>query len=470
MVHLLHVEMLALVRELMSKFMKPGAIPLRVKEILKVNVRDTEAQLSNKNLSVGRYVYTAMAKARVEKKLWVGNLYNSLREGYMKATEFLLKNLPLDNHIVTSLSALTPSLIQSESLCSAFMALGKALPNVVPSEALGLLQEEVRAYQIDPDLVPLANTYDEENGRVDVDWWSQVALLRTERGARYPTLMKLVRALLSIFTGPLVEGSFNIMDDILEADRCRMNVETYEGLAIIKSTMKARKWTASTMSIDQPLRHSCLASYKTYQLHLEKKKAREEDMRQKRMTEAMRVRSTAVANRIVSQARKSKRPAKDCSSGPSSSSTRPVAIPKTISSSKPRPFRPTGRSTSSSGRSTTSSRLPTTSSRLLTTSRPSSSSSMLSTSSSQPSTTSSSGPSTTSSSGPSSSSSSGPSTSSSGPSTTSSSGPSTSSSSGQPKLFSLFYGPAKKSTATASTTSGKRKSSDDSAPSKKWKK
>ncbi|XP_063751989.1 uncharacterized protein LOC134872551 [Eleginops maclovinus] len=460
MVHLLHVEMLALVRELLSKFMKPGAIPLSVKEILKINVRDAALQLPNKPLCVGKYGYSAMTKARVAKTLWVGNLYNSLREGYMKAAEFLLKNLPLDNHMVTSLSALTPSLIQCDSLGSAFMALGKALPNVVPPEALGPLREEVRAYQIDADLVPLANTYVEENSRVDVDWWSQVALLRnSERGVRYPTLIKLVKALLSIFTGPLVEGSFNIMDDILEADRCRMNVETYESLAIIKSTMKARKWTASTMLIDQPLRNSCLSSYKTYQLHLEKKKAREQGMREKRMSEAMRVRSTAVANRIVTQAKKSK--------GPSSSSTRPAASPrptrpspKTISSAKTRPFRPTGPSTTSSGaakKPSSSSSGPSASSSGAT-NKPSASSSGPSASSSGPS-ASTSGPSAFSS---------GPSASSSGPSA-SSSGPSTASS-GQPKLFSLFHGPAKKSSSIASTTSGKRKSSDDSEPGKKRKK
>lgn len=121
---------------------------------------------------------------------------------------------------------------------------------------------EVRAYQVDADLVPHAQTYDDEDGRVDVNWCSHVASLKnSERGVRYPNLCKLVKALLSIFTGPLVEGSFNLMDDILEADRCSMNMETYESLAVVKSTMKTRDWTASTMTIDQSLRRSCLSSY-----------------------------------------------------------------------------------------------------------------------------------------------------------------------------------------------------------------
>lgn len=73
-------------------------------------------------------------------------------------------------------------------------------------------------------------------------------------GVRYPTLIKLFKALLSIFTDPLVEGSFNLIDDILETDRCSLNVETYESLTVVKSTMKAREWTTLIITINQPLR------------------------------------------------------------------------------------------------------------------------------------------------------------------------------------------------------------------------
>lgn len=210
-----------------------------------------------------------MNKARVEKKIWVGHLYDSLREGYMRSAEFLLKNLPVDNVILTTLSALTSSLIHSDAVVGALTTLGKALPDVVPLEETGQLEEECRAYQIDGDMLLRWQGYIEEDCRVDVDWWSHVASLKNaDRGVRYPTLCKLVKALLSIFTGPL--------DDTLRADRCSMNVETYESLAMIKSTLKARDWTASIMAIDQPLRRSCPFSLQSYQSHLKKKKETEQ--------------------------------------------------------------------------------------------------------------------------------------------------------------------------------------------------
>ncbi|XP_060786772.1 uncharacterized protein LOC132892503 [Neoarius graeffei] len=321
MVHLLHVEMVALVRELLSKFMTPKTIPLSHKELLKVDVRNRDLQLSNKRLSVGQFCYSALNKARVERKVWVKHIYDSLREGYMKSAEFLQKNLPLDNSILTSLSALTPALIQSDAVVGAFTTIGEALPNVVPPEEIGQLVEECRAYQMDADMLLHLPSYIEGDCRVDVDWWSHVVSLRNaERDVRYPTLGKLVKAVLSIFTGPLVEGSFNLMDDLLESDRCSMNVETYESLTVIKSTLKARDWTASTMNIDQPLRRSCLSSFLNYQLHLKKKKETTQALKQKRLNEAARMLSSKEANKLAQQARKIKRPAKSSSAQASISS------------------------------------------------------------------------------------------------------------------------------------------------------
>ncbi|RXN32352.1 C-type mannose receptor 2-like protein [Labeo rohita] len=119
-----------------------------------------------------KHSFFAFNKARVEKKPWVQKVYSSLREGYIKAATFLLKNLPLNNNIITSLSALTPSLILHESVQGAFNTLAKALPNAVKSEELGQLDEEVRAYQINTDLGAQAKRFEENNAQIDVDRWT----------------------------------------------------------------------------------------------------------------------------------------------------------------------------------------------------------------------------------------------------------------------------------------------------------
>lgn len=93
-----------------------------------------------------------------------------------------------------------------------------ALPNVAPEE-IGKLDEDARAYQIDAQLVARAPLY-EEGGTMLVGG----AKLDESGSERVPVLNKLVKAYL---LRPLVEGSFNLIDDILEKDRCSMDIETY---------------------------------------------------------------------------------------------------------------------------------------------------------------------------------------------------------------------------------------------------
>ncbi|KAL0149902.1 hypothetical protein M9458_054796 [Cirrhinus mrigala] len=239
MIHVLHAEMLLLVRELLSKFMKPETIPLSAKGLLKLNVHQRDLQYTDKRLSVGRFSFFALNKARVEKKPWVQKVYSSLREGYIKAATFLLKNLPLNNNIITSLSALTPSLILHESVQGAFNTLAKALPNAVKSEELGQLDEEVRAYQINTDLGAQAKCFEENNARIDVDWWT-----------------------------------------------------------ILKSHMKVMGKTASKMQITPALRRFCLSSYETYQNHLKKKKVNLDKQKERKLREAVKVLSAVRVRKV----------------------------------------------------------------------------------------------------------------------------------------------------------------------------
>lgn len=111
----------------------------------------------------------------------------------------------------------------------------------------------MRAYQIDTDLGAQAKCFQENIAQIDVDWWSRIfAMKMPEGGMRFPILGKLVKALLSLFTGPLVKRSFNIMDDIIEKDRVRLNIETYEGLAIIKSHMNGLNGQNCLQNINYP--------------------------------------------------------------------------------------------------------------------------------------------------------------------------------------------------------------------------
>ena len=57
--------------------------------------------------------------------------------------------------------------------------------------------------------------------------WTGGPKVKDGNTLRYPAFGKLVKALLSIFSGPLIEGTFNIMDDTVEKrqsnyDHCKL--------------------------------------------------------------------------------------------------------------------------------------------------------------------------------------------------------------------------------------------------------
>ena len=61
---------------------------------------------------------------------------------------------------------------------------------------------------------------------------------------RYPHLSKVVAAALSIFHGPQVESSFNIMGDVIDAKKNRLNIETFSAIQSIKYSLRRRKTSA----------------------------------------------------------------------------------------------------------------------------------------------------------------------------------------------------------------------------------
>ena len=65
-------------------------------------------------------------------------------------------------------------------------------------------------------------------------WWASV-------DERYPCIFKMVCSVLSIFHGPRVESTFNVMGDVIDKKSGRMNMETYSAFQDIKYGLKSRQ-------------------------------------------------------------------------------------------------------------------------------------------------------------------------------------------------------------------------------------
>ena len=148
-------------------------------------------------------------------------------------------------------------------------------------------------------MLELATSHDENQMRVDVDYWAKVFSLKTSNEPRYPMLQKLISATLSIFSGPLIESTFNIMDDIVEKDRSKLTVENYEAVAIIKTAIKRQKISAVQMTIHANMKKACITTYSSYKQYLATKKQVKEQKKEQKLKDSVLILKKEKAKRVA---------------------------------------------------------------------------------------------------------------------------------------------------------------------------
>ena len=88
------------------------------------------------------------------------------------------------------------------------------------------------SFEIQKYVTDLEFALPEEKERLDF-WWKKA--LKTNR---YPVLSSLVRSCLSIFTGPMVECLFSMMNVIIDSRSGSMEIETYSFIVTTKYSLK----------------------------------------------------------------------------------------------------------------------------------------------------------------------------------------------------------------------------------------
>ncbi|XDV48613.1 hypothetical protein PO909_018003 [Leuciscus waleckii] len=106
------------------------------------------------------------------------------------------------------------------------------MKHVVPLES-DITQEIIR-YNVDPNLAK----YEDDI----VKWWGHVMSL-----GKYPALSQVIRGALSIFHGPLVESSFSLMGDVIDAKRANMKISTFDAVQTVKYVLRSRGKTGISM-------------------------------------------------------------------------------------------------------------------------------------------------------------------------------------------------------------------------------
>ena len=86
--------------------------------------------------------------------------------------------------------------------------------------------------------VPPLDDDDGKPKRLDT-WWSEVLAAHN-----FPLLSKLIKAAMSIFSGPMIEQSFSSMNEFLSKKTNRLKAETVAAIQSVRFDLKASKETS----------------------------------------------------------------------------------------------------------------------------------------------------------------------------------------------------------------------------------
>ena len=233
MVHKLHDRQVELFRDFLSCFMKPEVYASMSVKNLKNELKiDKENNLiDQREMFIGKITSSIIASSHRQDST-VNSFLKNVQEAYVKCGQYLQKKLPLNNTLLRSLSALDP-LARQHSLTSKYLRKLPLIVTNVLSEDAEMFDLEARRFQSNNNL-PSAHDKDGKEVRLD-SWWADV-----EQGNQFPSLCRMAFALMSVFHGPAVEGSFNTMGDILDPKSSRMNISTYSSIQTVKYGLRAK--------------------------------------------------------------------------------------------------------------------------------------------------------------------------------------------------------------------------------------
>ena len=294
LVHKINDEQLQAFRNILGCFLKPSLTePMSSKELTNFNINDEKYVLTSKDIFYGHGAQLIMKK-KPKKHPLILWFKSSAMKAFVKAGTYLQKKLPLDNPVLQSFSALDPVIHNSEYTGRYLRNLPNLVKNVLVSEDLEDYECEVRYYMSDTTLPLYSQDLSDKNKITRVDkWWHEIK--KTER---YPKLSKMCLAILSCFHGPLVEGSFNLMKNIIDSKRYSMEMTTYNSYLTVQYYFNSRETNSVEMfdrkdhkydKIDHQLCNNMRASSAEYNKSLKKENQNKKEklLTKKQVREAM---------------------------------------------------------------------------------------------------------------------------------------------------------------------------------------
>jgi hAT family C-terminal dimerisation region len=263
-IHLLHSVLVAQLRDLFVRFVKPTAI-LSCSKLHDVDFTSRCNQLDDSELFVGHDV-TDYINNCTQEELALPQFYGSVRQFYAVACSYMVKRYPFDDELlmnaaVANIAERDKQVFRSvKYFADRFQWLfSNEQDQTTESRLLDELQSEFLTYQVDtlPDSVVSAD-------RIDIAWHqlSNVKDVSTGR-AKYPLLTTLMKAVLTMYhSNADCERFFSSVRKNKTDFRASMNTGTLSNILTHKTAMSAKSQVChSAQHSDALLRKAKSSTY-----------------------------------------------------------------------------------------------------------------------------------------------------------------------------------------------------------------
>ena len=159
-----------------------------------------------------------------------------MKQAFDLESPYIQSKFPLNNNVLKTSTSIDPACHGTTIGTTIMKRLKTYLPSVIPEAEHNAFDLEVNKYHLGKN-IPKAVNEDGSSKRLDT-WWAEVFDIDG-----YPHLSKVIKACLSIFTGPMIEQSFSTMNNVINKKSNRINVETVNAIQTVKYDLKAKNET-----------------------------------------------------------------------------------------------------------------------------------------------------------------------------------------------------------------------------------
>ena len=237
LIYVLRREILALLTDLYTRFVKPSSITF-TSNLLKVNYTERKNQKNREDLTIGAEtrIHLRLVKLTSEEET---TFYQSIREFFMAACDYIIKKLPVNDPLLHHAEVADVKVRSNQKFCSVEYFIDKlsmALVSDTASDKNSMkdqLEVQFAHYQIEnlsPDIT--------EAERIDITWNMIAKIKGTDGKPKYSELSKLMLGILVIpHSNADSERIFSQVRKNRTETRPNLSVSTLSSLMVVKTYM-----------------------------------------------------------------------------------------------------------------------------------------------------------------------------------------------------------------------------------------